>query len=57
MSTDARIDTLSLKHNTLEQEIEEEMARPVADTIRIAELKKMKLMIKDEIQRITSKAA
>ena len=57
MDEAARIEQLSSKHRTIEQTIEEELAHPAVDTIRIAELKKQKLMIKDEIRRIEAEAA
>ena len=43
---------LSDKHQALETKIEEEMARPLADTLKISELKRRKLQIKDEIARL-----
>lgn len=43
---------LSDKHQSLEMRIEEEMARPLADTLKITELKRRKLQIKDEIARL-----
>ncbi len=52
MALDAHLDELSEKHSSLEKEIEEEMARPQADTLKISELKRQKLRIKDEIERL-----
>ncbi|MGI9387324.1 MAG: YdcH family protein [Methyloligellaceae bacterium] len=43
---------LSDKHQALDTKIEEEMARPLTDTLRISELKRRKLQIKDEIARL-----
>lgn len=40
------------KHQALERSIEEEMARPYADNIRVADMKKKKLRLKEEIERI-----
>ncbi len=51
MQTDERLDTLSDKHAFLERAIEEENLRPHPDDIRISELKREKLRIKDEIHR------
>lgn len=57
MTADVRIDKLGLKHRSIEQTLEEELARPAGDELRIGELKKQKLQIKDEIRRIEAKAA
>jgi hypothetical protein len=52
MGTDARIAELSLRHQTLEETIEAEISRPAFDDIRIATLKKEKLRLKDEIEKL-----
>ncbi len=49
MQTDERLDTLNDKHAIVERAIEEENLRPHPDDIRISELKREKLRIKDEI--------
>lgn len=49
MSQDARIRALNEKHANLEQIISSETCRPSPDTLRIAELKRQKLRIKEEI--------
>ncbi len=49
MQTDERLDILNDKHATLERAIEEESLRPHPDDIRLSELKREKLRIKDEI--------
>lgn len=49
MITDERLDSLRVKHATLEREIEEEGHRPMPDELRLTELKREKLRIKDEI--------
>ena len=54
MSLETHLDELVEKHRALERTIEEERQRPYADDARIAELKKRKLHLKDEIQRIRS---
>jgi hypothetical protein len=43
---------LSEKHRALDRKIEEEQARPIADDLKIAELKRQKLRLKDEIERL-----
>ena len=43
---------LERKHEALEREIHDVIARPAADTARVAELKRRKLQLKDEIYRL-----
>jgi hypothetical protein len=45
----AHISALEAKHATLDQRITAESQRPVPDTIVLAELKKQKLRLKEEI--------
>ncbi len=52
MALDAHLVELSEKHRALDRKIEEEMARPTADDLKIAELKRQKLRLKDEIERL-----
>jgi hypothetical protein len=52
MALDAHIAELSEKHRALDRKIEEELARPTADDLKIAEMKRQKLRLKDEIERI-----
>ncbi len=52
MALDAHLDELSEKHRALEKRIENEMARPQADSLLISKLKREKLQIKDEIARL-----
>ncbi len=49
MTADERIDSLRAKHASLEEAIEEETQRPHPDDLRLSELKREKLRIKDEI--------
>ena len=51
MQTDERLDILNDQHATLERAIEEENLRPYPDDIRLSELKREKLRIKDEIHQ------
>jgi len=53
MSLDARLDSLRSRHATLEQALEQEGQRPHPDDNRVAELKREKLRLKDEIERIS----
>jgi hypothetical protein len=52
MALDAHVTELSDKHRVLEKQIETEMARPSADDIEISKLKREKLRIKDELERL-----
>lgn len=53
MSLSAHIEELSEKHRNLQRRIETEMARPLVDSLKVAELKKRKLRLKDRIQRLS----
>ena len=50
MAVSARLEQLSAKHSRLDEEIQAEMRSPVPDHMRITELKRQKLQIKDTLQ-------
>ncbi len=52
MALASHLTELSERHRALERQIDEEMARPMADTLKISELKRRKLKIKDEMARL-----
>ncbi len=52
MSVQAHLESLEKKHGQLEEELRHEMGSPSAADTSIAELKRRKLRIKDEITRI-----
>lgn len=52
MALEGHIQELSEKHKKLEQVIDEEMAHPDWDEVRVSALKKEKLRIKDELERL-----
>jgi hypothetical protein len=52
MAGSAQLQELNQQHRALERRIEEEQRRPSSDSNAIAELKRRKLRIKDEIARI-----
>jgi hypothetical protein len=52
MALDARLEELSEKHRALDRKIEEELGRPTADDLKIAEWKRQKLRLKDEMERL-----
>jgi len=52
MSLPAHLAELSEKHRLLERKIEEELARPASDHVRVQRLKMEKLKLKDEMERL-----
>ena len=52
MALQGHINHLSNQHKKIEDIIESEMANPDWDEIRVAALKKQKLRIKDELERL-----
>ena len=52
MSIQAHLAELERKHRALEDEIAEAMTHPSTDGLVIAELKRRKLQVKDEIERL-----
>jgi hypothetical protein len=44
---------LERRHQLIEQELEEAMAHPGVDSLEISELKRKKLLLKDEIARLS----
>jgi hypothetical protein len=43
---------LERQHAALEREIQSELARPETNTLKVSELKRRKLHLKDEIERL-----
>jgi hypothetical protein len=52
MTIQAHLAELERKHRALEDEIAEAMTHPSTDGLVIVELKRRKLQVKDEIQRL-----
>jgi len=52
MAIESHLAELEKRHQALEQEINEALAHPSADDLQIAELKRKKLHVKDEIARL-----
>ena len=52
MSLQINLSELERKHQALEREIQDAMAHPSTDDLKIAELKRRKLQLKDEITRL-----
>ena len=55
MAIESRIRELDSRHRRLEDAIHEETTRPAADTIKLAELKRQKLKLKEEILGLKSR--
>lgn len=55
MALDARIRELGSRHQSLEQAIQDEMRRPSADALRLRQLKRQKLKLKEEIETLRGK--
>lgn len=54
MGQDARVETLRLKHEDLDHQIEKEENRPLPDYAIVHTLKRQKLKLKDELTRMTT---
>jgi hypothetical protein len=52
MSMQSHLAELEKKHRALEDEINECLAHPATDDLKIVELKRKKLQVKDEIERL-----
>ena len=52
MAIDGRIRELGSRHQNLERTIEQEMRSPSADPLQIAELKRRKLRLKEQLESL-----
>jgi hypothetical protein len=52
MALEAHLAELTVKHQKLEERIREELQHPSSDDLTITELKREKLRLKDEIERL-----
>jgi len=57
MSIQTHLAELERKHRALEDEIAEALAHPSTDDLKIAELKRRKLHVKDQLARLRQEAA
>ena len=57
MSMQSHLSELERRHRALENEISEALAHPSTDDLKIAELKRKKLQVKDEITRLRQEAS
>jgi hypothetical protein len=53
MARAQRIESLQKRHTQIEAQLHDEEIRPAPDRIRLQELKREKLLLKDEIARLT----
>jgi hypothetical protein len=56
MALQSHLAELERRHQALEKEIEKEVVQPGSDDLRLAELKRRKLQLKDEIERLRQAA-
>ena len=56
MAIESHLAELERRHQALEHEISEALAHPSTDDLKIAELKRRKLHVKDEISRLKQDA-
>ncbi|MGD0025342.1 MAG: DUF465 domain-containing protein [Xanthobacteraceae bacterium] len=56
MAIESHLAELERRHQALEQEISDALAHPSTDDLQIAELKRRKLQVKDEIARLRQDA-
>jgi len=53
MALESHVAELERRHQALEKEIEDALAHPGTDALALADMKKRKLQLKDEISRLT----
>ncbi|MGL3607106.1 YdcH family protein [Rhizobium sp. G187] len=52
MTIQAHLDSLQKKHGAIEEKLHDALASPSTDDQQIAELKRLKLRLKDEMERL-----
>ncbi|MGU3497010.1 YdcH family protein [Xanthobacteraceae bacterium A53D] len=53
MSVQSHLQELQRRHAALESEIHREMTSPASDPLKVAEMKRRKLVLKDQINRLS----
>jgi hypothetical protein len=56
MAVEARLRELGARHQSLEKAIQDELRRPSADDLKLQELKRQKLKLKDELESLRATA-
>jgi hypothetical protein len=57
MSRETHLSALGQRHDALDKEIAKELAHPAKDELKLAEMKRRKLQLKDEIAKLRSDPA
>ncbi|WP_296585006.1 DUF465 domain-containing protein [Xanthobacter sp.] len=52
MSIQSHLQELKRRHAAIEQELNREMSSPASDPLRVAELKRKKLVLKDQMSKL-----
>jgi hypothetical protein len=55
MALESRIRELSVRKQSLERAIEDEVSRPIADSARLTTLKRQKLRLKEELENLKTR--
>jgi len=55
MALESRIRELDVRHRALDTEIDAEARRPATDTVRLTEMKRQRLKIKEEIAALKAR--
>lgn len=56
MAMESHLAELERRHQALEREIEDAVHHPGSDTLEVTELKRRKLQLKDEIERLKDRS-
>lgn len=56
MAIDARIRELGNRHRSLDEAIQKELSRPATDSIKLKEMKRRKLRLKEELTQLSAQA-
>ena len=54
MAIDARIRELGNRHRSLDEAIQQELHRPSADPLKLREMKRRKLRLKEELHQLSA---
>jgi hypothetical protein len=57
MSLENHLTMLEQRHDALDKEIEKELIHPAADELKLAEMKRKKLQLRDEIAKLRGDCA
>jgi hypothetical protein len=55
MAVDARIRELGSRHQNLEKAIQDEITRPAYDSVKLRDLKRQKLKLKEEMESLRAR--